>query len=134
MNAAPAVCWKCGKNWAPRETGRYLIDVGGFPACADEQECNGRAAIAGLLLLLADPGDGTTTRPPAPRLAAVPDLAASDAAAPRRLTSEEQIVEAAIAVAKAMPRASEDRLRRVAQALSAALQQNSGSEGDRHPS
>jgi hypothetical protein len=128
------VCWKCGKNWDQAATDRYRIGTDCLPSCADEQECDDRAANAGLLLALADRGDGTTTPPPAPRLAAVPDLAAIDTAAPKRLFTEEQIAAAAVERFNSMPPSSEDRLRRVAQLLSAALmQQDSGSEGCPHP-
>lgn len=53
-----AACWACGKTWPEAATESYRIGADGFPYCATEDECNERAARAGLVLVLGEPGTG----------------------------------------------------------------------------
>jgi len=55
-----ASCWRCGKTWNAQDTDGYRLGSDGFPFCADESECDERAARAGLVLVLGEPaGDAS---------------------------------------------------------------------------
>jgi len=56
--AVIAACWRCGTSYDAADTGRYRVGADGFPYCADETECDERAARAGLVLVLGEPGTG----------------------------------------------------------------------------
>jgi hypothetical protein len=51
------MCWACGCTYGEASDG-YRIGSDGLPYCASEDDCNERAARAGLVLVLGEPGTG----------------------------------------------------------------------------
>lgn len=50
-------CWHCGAEYAEGSDG-YAEAPGLLAVCRDEEDCNERAARAGLVLVLGEPGTG----------------------------------------------------------------------------
>lgn len=51
-----AACWRCGAAYSAQDTDSYHIDADGWPQCSEGTDCDDRAANAGLVLVLGEPG------------------------------------------------------------------------------